>query len=275
MTNISQTGVEEFWASRLAVAIESAKGAGQLLKRKSTRALAVRVKGLNDLVTDADLAAQSLILERVGASFPNDAVLAEEGLTSADLAARTPTWVIDPLDGTINYARRIPTFCVSVACVHAGRIELGVIQDPLRGETFWAQRGRGAFVQSPRRRGQRLVVSPTLALADAVLSFGWPRDAARRQRALDMLGRVGAMSQTLRLTGSAALTIAYVAAGRLDGAFHLKLQPWDLAAGALMVVEAGGRATTLDGGDWRLGLPQVAFSNGHIHPDLIRALSPS
>lgn len=259
--------------TRLATAIEAAIEAGEALRRKLTQARSVKSKGLRDIVTDADFAAQHVILEHIRSAFPGDSILAEEGLHDADLSASTPTWVIDPLDGTSNYARQIPMFGVSIGLIADGQVQVGVIYDPLRRELYYAERDQGAFLRAGRGRPRRLAVSGIAALGDAVIGTGWPREGDRRELSARLLPRVGMECHTLRLTGSAALTIAYVAAGRLDGSFYLALAPWDVAAGALMIVEAGGQLSALDSTPWRVEAPQVIASNGHLHGALARALA--
>lgn len=259
--------------SPLNVALAAAQRAGDVLRRALTRTRQVQSKGFRDMVTDADLAAQDVIVRELTTAFPGYSVLSEENPRVVDWADPTPTWVIDPLDGTSNFVRQIPIFGVSIGLVAAGEVHLGVIHDPLRGESFFAERGGGAFRRSGRGRAKRVQVSVLDDLADAAIGMGWPRDPALRQRVNDATARVGAACQTLRATGSAALGFAYVACGRFDGLYHLALQPWDVAAGALLVVEAGGRLTLPNGGEWRLGEGQVVASNGVLHSALVETLA--
>lgn len=259
--------------SRLQVAQAAAVAAGSLLRRQSLRPRTVRSKGLRDLVTDADLAAQALILEQVRAAYPADALLSEEGPLGADLSAAGPTWIIDPLDGTSNYARQLPLFAVSIGVAEAGVPVLGVVYDPLRQELFYAERGQGAWVRAGRGRPRPITVSATAHWGDAVLSAGWPREDNLRARAADLTPRLAAHCHSLRLPGSAALTLAYIAAGRLDGYYTLMLQPWDVAGGAALILEAGGRLSALDGGPWRLETEQVVASNGRVHAEMVERLN--
>lgn len=258
---------------RTALAVEAALAAGDLLKRKLTGTRSVKVKGLRDLVTDADVAAQHLILARLQAAFPADVVLSEEGRHDVDLTTGTPTWVIDPLDGTSNYAHQLPMFAVSIGLLQNGRPVAGAIYDPLRRELFFAEAGRGAFARVGRGRPQRLMVSGVDQLSEAMVASGWPREDELRAQAARLVPRIGNASHNLRLTGSAALILAYLAAGRLDASFHLALQPWDVAAGAAIVLEAGGRLSALDGGDWHIAARQVAASNGRVHAALTQLLA--
>jgi myo-inositol-1(or 4)-monophosphatase len=161
---------------------------------------------------------------------------------------------------------------VSIALVQGGQSQLGVVHDPLRAETFFAGVGQGAFLQSGRAQPKSLRVSAVAELAEATVGLGWPREPELRAKVNVATGRVGAICQTLRATGSAALNFAYVAAGRMDGLYHLAVQPWDTAAGTLLVTEAGGRVSALAGGPWQLGQPQVVVSNGHVHAELLAAL---
>jgi myo-inositol-1(or 4)-monophosphatase len=256
----------------LDTALHAATTAGRLLRRKFTAPREVRHKGWRDIVTDADLAAQAVIVRILTRQFPRHAILAEEGRHDADLRSRTPTWVIDPLDGTSNYARQFPIWCVSIALARAREVQVGVIYDPLAGVTYFAERGRGAFVRVGRGRAQRLHVSRLTDFGDAVVGVDWARDPAVRALVVSALGRVAAQCRTVRAIGSAALGLAHLAAGRLDGYYHLALQPWDVAAGALLVTEAGGRLSRPDGRAWRLGEPRVAASNRALHGEFLRAL---
>lgn len=259
--------------SRLETALLAAQAAGQVLRRKYAQTRTVRHKGPRDLVTDADVAAQAVIVDQVRAAHPRDAVLSEEGLQGADLTARRPTWVIDPLDGTSNYAHQIPTFAVSIGLARAGRLELGVVYDPLRRELFYAERGRGAWARLGRGRPRPIHVSAVADLAHSVLGVGWPRQDPLRRLAATLTPRLAAASQNLRLNGSAALTLAYIAAGRLEGAYYLALQPWDLAGGAALILEAGGQLSSLEGAAWQLSHPQVVASNGRLHAAMLDRLA--
>lgn len=259
--------------SALSVALAAAQRAGDVLRRALTRTRKVQRKGFRDLVTDADLAAQDVIVRELTAAFPGYRVLAEEDPRAVDWADPTPTWVIDPLDGTSNFIRQIPIFGVSIGLVAAGEVKVGVIHDPMSGETFLAERGRGAFRKMARGHAARITVSALSDIANAAIGMGWPRDPTLRWRVNDATARVGAACQTLRATGSAALTFAYLACGRFDGVYQLAVQPWDVAAGALLIAEAGGRVTLPDGGEWRLGAEQVVASNGVLHSALIETLA--
>jgi myo-inositol-1(or 4)-monophosphatase len=257
----------------LGIALTAARQAGDLLRRQWPRTREVRYKGLRDIVTDADYAAQAVILEQLRAAYPEHAILSEEGQHDIDLFSSRPTWIVDPLDGTTNYARRYPTFSVCVALAVEGQVRTGVVYDPLRRETFYAERGRGAFVQRGRARPQALRVSTVDDLAEALVGVDWARDPALRAKTLAALDRVAARCRTVRATGSAALGLVYVAAGWLDAYYHFMLQPWDIAAAAVMIEEAGGRLTTPGGAPWRLGMGAVAASNGLLTQAFVQVLS--
>lgn len=256
----------------LQTAIEAAHRAGEVLLRKLPQTRQVRIKGPRDIVTDADEAAQQMIAELIRDRFPKHAFLGEEGGQRADFKGVTPTWIVDPLDGTTNYARRFPSFCVSVALAESGVLRVGVIYDPVRRETFYAAAGQGALLQRGRAGPLPMRVSTTADLAEALVGLDWARDPTLRARTLAALARVAAACRTLRATGSAALGLAYLAAGWLDAYFHLMLAPWDIAAGSLIIRESGGVITTPSGAPWTLGQPAVVASNGALHAKLLDEL---
>lgn len=253
----------------LEAALESAIAAGDVLLSRWPAERVVTVKGRRDIVTDADFAAQQVIAQLIAARFPGHALLAEEGLHAAELHAAGPLWIVDPLDGTTNYARRHPGFCVAVAVAEAGAVVVGVTHDPLRDETFFAERGQGAFVRRPGAADQPLRVSATSDFADAVVGLDWAREPVVRASVLAALGRAVPACRTVRAGGSTALGLAYLAAGWTDAYFNLSAQPWDVAAGSLLVAEAGGRITAPDGQPWHLGAAGLAASNGRLHAAFI------
>lgn len=257
----------------LETALAAAVEAGDVLRKLFNKPRQVQAKGPRDIVTDADFAAQAAALGRVQGAHPDHAILSEEGRHDIDLTGPTPTWIIDPLDGTTNYARRQPVFGVSVALAWDGAVQVGAINDPLRRETFYAARGSGAWLQRGGTRPRALRVSGVPDLDSAVIGLDWAREPNLRARSLAALNRVAPRCRTVRATGSAALGLAYVGAGLLDGYFHHMLQPWDLAAAVLLITEAGGVVTTPTGGEWRLGEGQIAVSNGRIHGEFVAALS--
>jgi myo-inositol-1(or 4)-monophosphatase len=253
--------------SYLEVAVEAARRAGAFLLERRGAAVRVSIKSSPiNLVTDIDRGAEALVVETIHRHFPDHSILAEEG----GALARSPShrWVVDPLDGTTNFVHGLPLFAVSVALEVDGRAVVGVIFDPNRGECFTAERGRGARVN-----GAPLRVSSTATLDESLLATGFPYDM--RATADNNLGEHAALtrrSRIVRQLGSAALSLAAVAAGRLDGFWELVLGPWDVAAGALLVEEAGGRVTSLEGGPVDPAAPAVVASNGAIHDEIIRTL---
>jgi fructose-1,6-bisphosphatase/inositol monophosphatase family enzyme len=260
------------YQAELDTALEAAHVAGALLRRKFRQTRDIRYKGPRDIVTDADEAAQAAIRDLIAARFPRHAFLGEEGRHTLDLLAAGPTWVVDPLDGTSNYARQFPFFCVSIGLSVDGRPQAGVIYDPIRNETYWAVRGQGAFIQRGHGRPGPMRASAITDMSEALIGVDWSRDAQLRAQVIAGAARVGELCRTIRATGSAALGLAYIAAGWLDGYVNLALAPWDVAAGSLIIEEAGGLITTATGTPWSLGEPAVAASNGSLHNAFIEAL---
>ncbi len=221
---------------------EGARLCGQILAQRFAGARTIEFKGAIDLVTDADKASEAALLDFLHRRFPTHAVLAEEsGRGGApDSAYR---WIADPLDGTTNYAHRVPHFCVSVAVEGPAGLLAGAIYDPLRDELFSAGRGEGATLN-----GVALAVSGAATLQRALLATGFPYDVRERpDPSVGLFNHLVVQAQGIRRMGSAALDLAYVACGRYDGYFEFTLKPWDLAAGALLVTEAGGRVSRIDG----------------------------
>jgi myo-inositol-1(or 4)-monophosphatase len=247
--------------------IDLARRAGMLLLSRLEGQRDMVLKSRFELVTDADHASEELIIKAIGEQFPDHAIVAEE--SGGAQGESGYTWVIDPLDGTNNYAHGFPAFCVSLGLMKDGQLHLGVIYDPTRDELFSAERGQGA-----RCNGRRLHVSETSTLAASLISTGFPYnfyelDQDNNAREFNtLLGRV----QGIRRPGSAALDLAYVAMGRLDAHWELQLKPWDSAAGALLVTEAGGRISDWRGDAWNPWNDRLLASNGHIHEELIQAL---
>jgi myo-inositol-1(or 4)-monophosphatase len=251
-------------------AIQTAQEAGRVLAEKFGRALQITNKGDIDLVTEADIAAERLIVERIRSYHPRHQILTEEAGDiliegGADSAYK---WIIDPLDGTTNYAHGYPVFCVSVALEHEGRIVVGVVYDPTRDELFAAERGEGATLN-----GRRIRVSDTNELGRALLCTGFPYDVRERSNFARHFHNFIMQSQSLRRDGSAALDLAYVACGRFEGFFEEGLRPWDVAAGVLLVEEAGGRVTHYDGSPFHIYTPPIAASNGLVHDAMLRVLA--
>lgn len=250
----------------LAAAIEAARRAGAIIRDGVARPLEIAYKGekANDPVTAVDRRSEAAIAEAVRAAFPRHRLLSEEGATGGD----DPRWrwIVDPLDGTINYAHGLPFYCVSIAVEHDGEVIAGVVYNPLTEELFSAERGRGATLND-----LPIHVSPTEELRRALLSsaYGtWEANGRRFNRA----GTLGPTTQALRDLGSAALELCYVAAGRLDGMAGATLNAWDVAAGALIVREAGGRVTDANGEPVGVEGKSFVISNGHLHGAILARL---
>jgi myo-inositol-1(or 4)-monophosphatase len=257
----------------LTTALEAAEAAGEVLRSKFPETREVASKGPRDIVTDADLAAQHVILDLISRRFPDHAVLSEEGRHDIDLAAPGLTWIIDPLDGTSNYAHRFPYFSVSIGLADGGDVVAGVVYDPLRRQAFYAEKGQGAFVRGEAEGPERLQVTALTELPQALIGLDLPRDAAARHKVMAATERASSAVRTMRSLGTAALALAQVAAGGLDGYYHLTIQPWDIAGGALLIQEAGGRLSTPAGLAWHLGQTGVVASNGHLHAALVKTLA--
>ena len=247
--------------------VELAKEAGQVLMDHFERRLAVKSKSSEiDLVTEADVASEKLIVEAIRGRYPEHSILAEEGLGGEQ--AGEFLWLIDPLDGTTNYAHGYPIFCVSIALQREGETVLGVTYDPVRDELFCAEKGQGAYCN-----GRRLSVSGTESLGRSLVATGFPyARASIEDNNLAEFGRVMPRVQGVRRGGAAALDLAYVAAGRLDGYWEFHLRPWDWAAGELLVREAGGKISDVSGQSRSLGSSSMVASNGLIHEELLAAL---
>ncbi len=253
----------------LNIAVRAARRAGETIVRSLSRldSLEVSSKGRNDFVTEVDRAAEREIIALIRKSYPEHAFLAEESGASGDGPV---IWIIDPLDGTTNFLHGFPQFCVSIACRVRGRLEHAVVFDPLRQELFTASRGRGAYLDNRRIRA-----SKQRTLEGALIGTGFPyRENIRHLEAyLAMLRAVMQTAAGVRRPGSAALDLAYVAAGRLDGFFEIGLGEWDTAAGTLLIEEAGGRIGTLTGGEYLQGGHVIAGSP-KVFAALVEVLAP-
>jgi myo-inositol-1(or 4)-monophosphatase len=252
----------------LATACEIVLRAGALQRAGQADGFRIDKKGVRDLVTEVDLACERMCREVLGARFPDHAILAEEqGGSSGPRGSHR--WVFDPLDGTTNYAHGLPVYCSSLALEVDGEAIVGAIYDPSRDELFTAERGGGAYLN-----GRRLRVSTAGALLDALLVTGFPYDLQRdRPELLALFDAFLAQARAVRRLGSAALDLCYVACGRFDGFWERRLHPWDVAAGALVVAEAGGRVSLMDGGPYDLTAGQILASNGHIHDDMLAVIA--
>jgi len=244
-----------------------AANAGDILQKYAQGEKDIQHKGRTDLVTAADRASETYLIGEIRKAFPIHAINAEE---SGDLRGRSEhKWFIDPLDGTLNYAHGIPIYSVSVGYAYHGEMKLGVVYNPVLDECFWVERGGGAFLND-----QPIRVSGFTDLIDCLLATGFPHEAWGTSE--DNIGnffRLSQVSQTVRRMGSAALDIVYVAAGRLDGFWSISIHPWDVAAAALIVQEAGGVVTTVDGKDNFMNVPvTILCANPIIHKKMLAVL---
>jgi myo-inositol-1(or 4)-monophosphatase len=251
----------------LAIAVEAARSAGKLLREALGGTRRISYKGHpTNLVTEMDRRSETLIVDRLRQAFPEHAILGEEG--GAQAGQSEYRWLIDPLDGTTNYAHGVPLFSVSIALERAGQVELGVGYDPNLDELFVAERGTGATLN-----GEPIRVSGTAVLDESLLATGFPYDIrTTRESNLPEYAALSLRSRGVRRLGSAVLDLCYVAAGRFDAFWELSLGPWDMAAGGLMVLEAGGRVTNVRGGTWRLEGPGALASNGLVHGEVLQVL---
>jgi myo-inositol-1(or 4)-monophosphatase len=253
----------------LATAIEAALAAGRIHRDYFRRNPEIQKKGPIDLVTAADVAAERRIRSIIAGRFPEHAVLGEEQAEGASRPGGRCRWIVDPLDGTTNFAHGLALFCVSIALEIDGRLELGVVYDAVAGELFTAERGGGA-----RLNGQIIRVSVCDTLIDGLLCTGFPYSIReRRQRQVDVFSSFLGRARAVRRLGSAALDLCYVAAGRFDGFWEEQLHPWDIAAGALMVAEAGGRVTDFSELDVDLVRGQIVVSNGRLHEGMLAVIN--
>jgi myo-inositol-1(or 4)-monophosphatase len=248
----------------LATAVEAALAAGRIQRKYFRTDLRIDKKGPIDLVTAADLEVEREFRALVAARFPEHVVLGEEqGAGAAPASAFR--WIIDPVDGTTNFAHGLALFCSSIALEIDGRMEVGVVYDPIGEELFTAERGVGAWLN-----GQRLRVSDEAHLLNALLCTGFPYSVRQeRRQAVDVFAAFLGEAQGVRRLGSAALDLCYVAAGRFDGFWEERLHPWDMAAAMLIVEEAGGRVSNYSDQPIELFVGQIVASNGHIHTGMI------
>lgn len=246
-------------ADPLQAAVEMALESGRIQKGPLSKDFAIHHKGEINLVTDVDIACQERIISMIREYFPDDDIIAEEKANTYD--GNRNRWIIDPVDGTTNYAHGYPFFCTSIAYEARGKVVVGVVYNPVMNELFFAAAGKGAYLN-----GDRIAVSQIANLKKSLLSTGFPYDLATNpnnniNHFVDFLYE----AQAVRRDGSAALNLSYVACGRFDGFWELNLNPWDLAAGALILEEAGGRITNLRGEAFNIYRGECLASNGLIH----------
>ncbi len=252
----------------LQAAVEAGQAAGTLLLRYAETGFQIEYKNPINLVTDADRAAEQCVIDLLKTRFPDHHFLAEE--RGRDDEGSSPyRWIIDPLDGTTNFAHGYPTYCVSVGLEYEGRCIMGVVFDPSRNELFTAFEHRGAYLN-----GRPIHASNTKALDSSLLVTGFAYDIRETKRNnLDHFAKFALKAQGLRRTGSAALDLCYVAAGRFDGFWEVRLSPWDMAAGSVIAREAGGRLTDFSGNNLSIYGQELVASNGRIHEAMLAVLN--
>lgn len=249
------------------VAIESALEAGRILRDYFGTLDSVDFKGEIDIVTDADRSAERAVLDRLRHAFPEFGVLAEESGASEPAVGSNSRWIIDPLDGTTNFANGYPHFCVSIGLEVDSELRLGVVYQPMLDELFIAERGQGAWLN-----GERLAVSRTEILLSSVLATGFHYDPAKRGENLPIFAHFTHQTRAVRRDGSATLDLCYVAAGRFDGFWETGIRAWDAAAGTLLISEAGGTMTDYAGNQYRIDTPECVATNGLIHSQVLSGI---
>jgi myo-inositol-1(or 4)-monophosphatase len=249
----------------VSTAIEAVIKAGQIQMDFIDSGFTISKKGAIDLVTEADVAVETMFRKLIAERFPDHTILAEEFGQEKDTRGASHCWVFDPIDGTNNYAHGLPIFCSSLALEIDGRGEIGAIYDPTRKELFVGERGAGAFLN-----GRPIHVSAASTLVESMLVTGFPYDIHKRiPEIVGLFGDFVGKARAVRRLGSAALDICYVAAGRMDGFWEQDLKPWDIAAGAVILDEAGGKVTDFSGGPFSSRRPQLLATNGRIHDQML------
>jgi myo-inositol-1(or 4)-monophosphatase len=252
----------------LAAAIEAVLTAGDIQLARLGTGFRVDPKGRGDIVTEVDLEVERTFRATMAERFPRHRVLAEESAETSPAGGARHRWLFDPIDGTVNYAHGLPFFCASLALEVDGEIEVAAVYDPSRRELFTAERNRGAWLNA-----QPVHVSTVDRLEDAALGTGFPHGAGVRIRAMEnLLSEYAVRARAIRRLGSAALDLCYVACGRMDGFWDRNLKPWDTAAGALIVREAGGTVTALDGGPFSHERGSALASNGRLHDEMLSVM---
>ena len=250
----------------LDIAVEIASEAGSLIAQLSSQPHEISYKRKSDIVTEVDRRSEAMITDRLRRHFPEHAIVAEEG--GGKETASDYCWYVDPLDGTTNFAHGFPVYCVTLALAYRDEVIAGVVYDPNREELFAAERGAGAYLNN-----QRISVSPTASLSESLLGTGFPPFASNHDLNLQFFFKLTHLSHGIRRAGAAALDLCSVAVGRFEGFWELKLNPWDKAAGSLLVEESGGRVTDLAGGPFSLRRDEIFASNGLIHDSMLEVFS--
>jgi myo-inositol-1(or 4)-monophosphatase len=248
--------------SYLDISAEIAREAGALLATYFERRIGFELKGEHDLVTEADRASEQLVIDRLRSHFPTHSIVAEEG--GGHNGSSEYCWYVDPLDGTTNFAHGFPMYNVTMALEQAGELIAGVIFDPMRGELFSSERGSGAYLNNRRIR-----VSKVARIEDTLVATGFPSRKRHENVNVHFYYQLAMVTHGVRRAGSAALDLAYVASGRLDGFWEFGLNPWDMAAGILLITEAGGKCSDMHGGPMKLRGPHLLADNGTVHDAML------
>jgi myo-inositol-1(or 4)-monophosphatase len=248
--------------SYLETSVEIAREAGALLSKYFERRVTFELKGEHDLVTEADRASEQLVIERLSAHFPSHSIVAEEG--GGHTGSSEYCWYVDPLDGTTNFAHGFPMYNITMALEQSGELIAGVIFDPEHNEMFTAERGSGAYLNNRRIR-----VSKVNRLENTLVATGFPSKKRHENVNIHFYYQLAMLTHGVRRAGSAALDLAYVASGRLDGFWEFGLNPWDMAAGILLIREAGGKCSDMQDGPVKLRGPHLLADNGLVHQQIV------
>ena len=248
------------------IAIKAALKSGRFIKSSVGKIEKISYKGRDNIVTDVDKKAEAMIIRDILAAFPDHSILSEESAPRP--GSDSYKWIIDPLDGTTNFAHAFPFFCVSIGLEVDGAMQVGVVYDPMRHELFVAERGKGAYLNNKKRH-----VSKTAKLTDSFLATGFSYGLKRKDRNIANFTKLLTRTLAIRRAGSAALDLCYVACGRFDGFWEMDLHPWDSAAGMLIVQEAGGKVTRFDGSRYLPYDKSILSTNGFIHDGISGILS--